>query len=111
MANEIQLVKSAVKRADLEKVVDTSFNYFAPAIEPVDNDTPEELFRIYRKLYLELPATGNNSHQTLVEESSKIYTPQGMSTTDFEPLLAEITDLRRRLLSANEQILELTNAK
>lgn len=111
MANEVQLKKSAVKRADLENVVDTSFNYFAKPVETTDPDTVTELFRLYNKLYLEIPATGPESHQVLVEESSKIYTPEGMSTADIEPLLAEITDLRTKLLSANEQIQELINAK
>lgn len=111
MANEIQLKKSAIKKADLANVVNTSFNYFAKPVVTADPDTIQELFRLYRKLYLEIPATGPESHQILVEQSSKIYTPEGMSTADIEPLLAEITDLRKKLLSANEQIQELINAK
>ena len=111
MANEIQLKKSAIKKADLANVVNTSFNYFAKPVVTADLDTIQELFRLYRKLYLEIPATGPESHQILVEQSSKIYTPEGMSTADIEPLLAEITDLRKKLLSANEQIQELINAK
>lgn len=111
MANEVHLKQTSVKRSDVENLTDTSFKYFAKPIEESDPDTVEELFRIYRKLYLELPVTGENSHQVLVEESSKIYLQEGISTADIQPLLNEVADLRKRLLEANEQIQNLVNAK
>lgn len=111
MVNEVQLKRSIVKRADLLDVVDTSFNYFASTEETVDTDTVPELFRLYRKLYLEIPATGAESHQSLVEQSSKIYNSNISTSADIAPLQAEIADLRKRLLQANEQIAELMNLK
>ena len=76
-----------------------------------DPDTVEELFRLYSKLYLEVPSTGEYSHEYLVKESSKIYQPEGITNVDIDPLLAEVADLRQRLLEANEQIQELISNK
>jgi len=111
MANEIKLTKTSVKKSDLDKVANPAFVYFAKPVEQADPDTIAEMFRLYRKLFLEIPATGENSHETLVTESSKIYLPQGMSQADIEPLLNEVADLRKRLLEANEQIQTLVRAK
>lgn len=107
MANEIQLKQTAVTREELNNAIDTSFNYFAKPVPEVDNDTVDELFRLYSKLYLEIPTTGDHSHEYLIKESSKLYTPEGASNVDIDPLLAEVADLRQRLLEANEQIQEL----
>jgi hypothetical protein len=107
MANEIQLKQTVVNREELNNAIDTSFNYFAKPVPEVDTDTVDELFRLYSKLYLEIPATGENSHEYLIKESSKVYQPEGITNVDIDPLLAEVADLRQRLLEANEQIQEL----
>lgn len=106
MAEKIELRNSTVNLNEFQQVVDTSFKYFTKPVEQQDPDTVEELFRLYRKLFFSIPATGTNSHETLVLESLKVYTLDLTSQT--APLQAEITDLRRRLLEANEQIQELT---
>lgn len=111
MANEIQLKKTVIRKDNLENVVDTSFNYFAKPVVQEDPDTVEELFRLYSKLYLEIPSTGEYSHEYLIKESSKIYQPEGITNVDIDPLLAEVADLRQRLLEANEQIQELISNK
>lgn len=107
MANEVQLKQTALNKKSLSNVVDTTFKYFSEPEVQEDPDTIEELFRLYSKLYLEIPATGENSHQYLIEESSKVYIPEGMSNVNIDPLLAEVSDLRERLLQANEQIQDL----
>lgn len=106
MAEKIQLRNSTVDQNAFEQVVDTSFKYFTKPVEQQDPDSVEELFRLYRKLYFNIPATGTNSHETLVVESLKVYTLD--LTAETAPLQAEIADLRQRLLDANEQIQELT---
>ena len=107
MAEKVDLINSTVRLAEFNRRVDNSFKYFAEQEQPVDRDTVGELFRLYNKLYSTIPATGNNSHQTLVERSSQIY------TTPEDPVVAllqnEIADLRRQLLDANETITELSN--
>jgi len=107
MAEKIELVNSTVRLTEFNREIDNSFKYFVEQEQPVDKDTIGELFRLYSKLYAEIPATGTNSHQILVEESSKIY------KAPEDPIIAllqnEIADLRRQLLDANETITELSN--
>lgn len=106
MAERIQLRNNTVDLGEFEQVVDTSFKYFTKPVIQQDPDTVEELFRLYRKLYFNITPTGINSHETLVLESLKVYTLDLSAQT--APLQAEITDLRQRLLQANEQVQELT---
>jgi hypothetical protein len=107
MGSKVDLKNSTVRLDEFNRRIDNSFKYFAEQETPVDTDTVTELFRLYDKLYLEIPATGDNSHQTLVERSSEIY------ITDEDPTIQllrnEITDLRRQLLEANESIVDLSN--
>ena len=106
MAEKIELVNNTVNLTEFNQVVDTSFKYFTKPVEQQDPDTVEELFRLYRKLFFNIPPTGTNSHETLVLESLKVYTLD--LTAETAPLQAEIADLRQRLLEANEQIQELS---
>lgn len=106
MAN-IQIKKTVYKKDDFEKAVDTEFSTFVDPIVVVDNDTVEELFRLYNKLFYEIPVEGDtNSHKYIINESSKLIT----STEDLEsiqPLLDEIAQLREQLLATNQQLIEV----
>lgn len=107
MDKNVKLKRTVQKREDLNKVVKSQFvTFLQPEVE-VDTDTVEELFRLYDKLYLEIPLEGPKSHSYLIEESSKLVTID--QEQDITPLLQEITDLRERLLQANERISELEN--
>lgn len=107
MAEEIKLKNNTVQLNELNRVVDTSFKYFTkPDPQQADPDTVAELFRLYRKLFFTIPPTGENSHETLVIESLKVYDLDLSAET--APLQAEIADLRQRLLESNEQVQELT---
>lgn len=106
MAERVELKQKTVNAIEFGKVVDTSFNYFTQPEPTADTDTIEELFRLYDKLYVQIPTTGPNSHQYLVEQSTKIYPVE--SSIDIEPLQNEIADLRARLLEANTQIQDLS---
>ena len=107
MGSKLDLKNSTVRLDEFNRRIDNSFKYFAEQETPVDTDTVRELFRLYDKLYLEIPATGDNSHQTLVERSSEIYIADEDPTIQL--LRNEITDLRRQLLEANESIVDLSN--
>lgn len=107
MAEKVDLINTTVRLSEFNRNIDTSFKYFVEQQEVADKDTVSELFRLYSKLYNEIPATGTNSHQVLVEQSSKIYiTPEDPT---IELLQNEIADLRRQLLEANETVVELSN--
>lgn len=107
MDKNVKLKRTVQKREDLDKVVKSQFTTFLQPEVEVDTDTVEELFRLYDKLYLEIPLEGPKSHSYLIEESSKLVTID--QEQDITPLLQEITDLRERLLQANERISELEN--
>lgn len=106
MAEKYRLTKKISNREELKKVVDSNFNTFAQPTVEEDTDTVEELFRLYDKLYLDIPLEGPQSHTYLIEESSKLVEVV-QDTQDIQPLLDEISDLRQRLLDSEETILDL----
>lgn len=107
MVERIELTKQGVNSREYGQVVDTSFKYFTTPTVQAPTETVEELFRLYDKLYLEIPVYGSTlSHEYLVRQSSKIYEVD--NSAELAPLTAEIADLRQRLLQANEEIQELS---
>lgn len=107
MANDIQLQKTVFGKVDFSKVVDTSFKTFTQPVPEEDTDTPEELFRLYDKLYYSIDLEGDeNSHRYLVNKSSELLNFDAV-TEDIQPLLDEIAQLREENLSLTQQILTL----
>ena len=107
MANDIQLQKTVFGKVDFSKVVDTSFKTFTQPIPEEDPDTPEELFRLYDKLFYSIDPEGDeNSHAYLVNKSSQFLNFEA-NTEDIQPLLDEIAQLREENLNLTEQILNL----
>ena len=106
MAEKVKLQKTVKEQENLSKVVSKEFTTFVQPEILVDEDTVTELFRLYDKLYLDIPLEGPQSHSYLIEESTKLVGAIQEDTT-VQPLLDEITELRRRLLIANERINEL----
>lgn len=109
MANKVYLNKTVREKETFNKVVDKNFSTFIIEDTTVeDNDTVTELFRLYDKLYLEIPLEGPQSHEYLVEESSKLVSVND-TADEIQPLVDEINELRERLLDANTRIIELEN--
>lgn len=106
MAN-IRVKKTVLNKTEFEKAVDTSFKTFVDPAKEKSTDTVEEFFRLYEKLYYEIPIEGtNNSHQFLLQESSKLV-DFDKDISDIQPLLDEISQLREQLLQVNTQMIEL----
>ncbi len=107
MANDIPVVKTVFSTVDFTKVVDTTFNTFTQPVPEEDPDTPEELFRLYEKLYYVIDVTGEtDSHEYLVKKSSELLNFD-VVTEDIQPLLDEIALLRQENLGLSQQILDL----
>ena len=106
MDKKIRLSKTVKEQSDVKKVVSNTFTTFIQPEDIKNNDTVSELFRLYDKLYLELPLEGPRSHTYLIEESSKLVSVQ-QDNEAIQPLLDEISNLRERLINANEQIFQL----
>jgi len=107
MANNIEIKKTVFSTTEFNRVVNTAFETFTQPVPEEDTDTPEELFRLYEKLYYVIDVEGEeNSHQYLVKKSSELLTFDKV-TEDIQPLLDEISQLREQLLLANQQIIDL----
>jgi len=106
MAEEVKLELTVLERDNFEKVVDTSFKTFTEPVATVDNDTVQELFRLFNKLFYSIPIYGPvGTLEELVTKSKELYQEADGQAPEIQPLLDEITDLRQRLLEANQQIL------
>ena len=110
MANkQIRIEKNVYNNQRYAKVIDREFNQFTEPDPTDDPDTVQELFRLYEKLFYTIPIEGEiNSHQYILQRSSEL-TDFEKNTDDIQPLLDEIADLRRDLLSANQTVIELQN--
>jgi hypothetical protein len=107
MDNSIQIVKTVINTDKFTKVVDTSFKTFTQPVPEEDPDTPEELFRLYEKLYFSIDITGEtNSHEYLIKKSSELVNYDAV-TEDIQPLLDEIAQLREQNLALNQQLIDL----
>lgn len=107
MGNDINIQKTVFSTVEFNKVVDSTFKTFVQPIPEEDTDTPEELFRLYEKLYYVIDVTGDtDSHEYLIKKSSELVTFDRV-TEDIQPLLDEIAQLRQENLGLNQQILTL----
>ena len=107
MANDINIQKTVFSTTDFNKIIDSTFKTFTQPVPEEDTDTPEELFRLYEKLYYVIDVTGEtDSHEYLVKKSSELLTFDRV-TEDIQPLLDEIAQLRTENLTLNQQILTL----
>lgn len=107
MANDITIQKTVFSTVEFNKVVNSTFSTFTQPVPEEDLDTPEELFRLYEKLYYVIDVTGDtNSHEYLVKKSSELLTFDTV-TEEIQPLLDEIAQLRQDNLALNQQILTL----
>jgi len=107
MAN-IRLSKTVYKKDEIDKAIDNRFTSFVEKVEE-DNDTVAEFFRLYEKLFLEIPPTGQtDSHEFLIRESSKLVKLES-EDLEVQPLLDEIADLRERILQQNINNLDSQN--
>jgi hypothetical protein len=104
--NKIRIEKDSYRLKQFDRVIDREFKTFTEPQPEVDNDTVEELFRLYDKLFYSIPIEGeSNSHQFIIKKSSELATYEKY-TEDIQPLLDEIANLRQQLLETNETLLE-----
>lgn len=107
MANDIKIKKTVFSTPEFLKVVDTSFKTFTQPTAEEDTDTPEELFRLYDKLYYVIDVQGEtDSHEYLIRRSSELASFD-KTTEEIQPLLDEISQLRQQNLALNQQLLDL----
>lgn len=99
MSQRIDLNRKVYNKSDYQKTIDTSFNELLPpvVIEEEDTITVEQFFNYYNQLFFDIPKTGINSHNTLIQESTE-YVGDEQTNDELEALYQEINELRAQLL-------------
>ena len=104
--SEVTLVKTNYGRTSYTQTINTEFTQLVPPSPvTVENDIPtvDDFFNYYNALFFQIPKTGDNSHTTLIESSTKYigYNPQSQ---ELQALQQEITFLRKQLLTQRQQL-------
>ena len=109
---EVQFNKEVYGKVTYLKIVNTEFSELV-TVEDAPLAIPEpmtvaEFFEEYDRLFFQIPRTGANaSHTALVDRSSSYIGVAGQSS-EIEALLNEISDLRLQLLTAQQEIVNLS---
>ena len=109
---EVQLSKEVYGKITYPKIVNTEFSELVVVEEtPLaipDQITVAEFFAEYDRLFFQIPRNGDNgSHEELVKRSSSYIGVTGQSD-EIQALLDEINDLRIQLLTAQQEIVNLS---
>lgn len=111
---KVNLTRTVYSKDDYQKTIDTSFNELLP-VSPVEEEdiiTVEQFFNYYSQLFFDIPKTGVNSHNTLIQESTE-YVGDEQTNAEVEALVQEVNSLRAQLLETQTELTELqqTNAE
>ena len=113
MANqELKLNKAVFGKVSYPQIVDTEFRQLVKPEEILQIEEPittAEFFAEYDRLFFEIPQQGAGSHDELVKRSSAYIGVTGQSE-QIQALLNEINELRAQLLSAQQEIVNLSTS-
>lgn len=108
---EVKLNRKVYGKVSYPKVVDTEFSQLvqpSPTIVVEDPLTVAEFFEEYNRLFFDIPQNGpTGTHEELVKRSSSYLGVTGQSD-EIQALLDEINSLRSQLLSAQQEIINLS---
>ena len=111
---EVQFNKEVYGKVTYPKIVNTEFSELVsvedtPLAVP-DLMTVAEFFEEYDRLFFQIPRNGiNGSHEELINRSSSYVGVTGQSA-EIQALLDEINDLRIQLLTAQQEIVNLSTS-
>ena len=109
---EVKLNKQVFGKVSYPKVIDTEFRQLVKPEEILQVEEPittAEFFSEYDRLFFEIPQKGAGSHDELVKRSSAYIGVTGQSE-QRQALLDEINELRAQLLSAQQEIVNLSTS-
>jgi len=112
MNTRVELNKILFDKVKYSKTIDTSFKELLPP-QTIEEETPltiEEFFEAYNNLFFEIPKTGLNSHNTLIQRSTE-YVGDEQTNEELDALYAEITNLREQLLETQKELNDLRVAQ
>lgn len=101
--------RTVLNKDTYPKVIDITFRELIP---PIDNTsqfrTVDYFFELYEDIFYEIPPLGDSlSHEYIIKKSTDFVGIETRSS-EIDALIAEINDLRRQLLEANQQIIEIS---
>lgn len=107
MIQRVNLNKTVFNKSDYQKTIDTSFNELLPPVVEAEEDTitVEQFFTYYDQLFFDIPKTGVNSHNTLIQQSTE-YVGDEQTNTEIEALVQEIDSLRAQLLDTQTELIK-----
>lgn len=107
---QIDLNKSVFDKQQYQKTIDTDFSELGITniVEDIQStQTVEDFFQLYTQLFYEIPERGDsNSHEFLIQTSGEYINFQE-NNEEIQALREEITQLRRDLLNAQIENVEL----
>lgn len=113
MSNDIiKLSSETFSKAQFNKVVNTEFSELITIgnddVETVSTNSQdvEDFFLLYNELFYNIPKEGENSHKSLIEQSSE-YIDYNNETENYQTLLLEIERLNNELLQKEQEIINL----
>jgi len=109
MTQSSPIQRSVFNKTTYPKVIDITFKELIPVNQDIEQfQTIEYFFQLYDDLFYEIQPTGEvNSHEYMVKRSGD-YVGLESRSSDVDALIQEINDLRRQLLEANQNIIELS---
>ena len=96
---KIQLIQPMYKRTDIKSVINTRFTEFYQSSANSAMSIPK-FFQHYQQLFYDIPKDGENSHTTLIAQSS------GYLTNYVDPSEEEIRELTTRIVELEQEIAE-----
>ena len=111
MEQKVNLNKDVFAKQQYEQVIDTSFSQLTPPLSSIPEETlptVEDFFQDYDSLFFQIPQTGENSHETLIVNSTDYIGYQPLND-EIQALTEEITSLRTQLLESRQQLADLAN--
>ena len=112
-STRIDLNRVVFNKLKYEKTIDTSFTELLPP-SPEADETPiltvEQFFQAYNTLFFEIPKTGINSHNELIQTSTE-YIGDEQSNAELDALFQEINNLRAELLTSQEELINFQTAQ
>jgi hypothetical protein len=112
-STRIDLNRVVFNKLKYEKTIDTSFTELLPPAPEADETpilTVEQFFQAYNTLFFEIPKTGINSHNELIQTSTE-YIGDDQSNAELDALFQEINNLRAELLTSQEELINFQTSQ
>jgi hypothetical protein len=105
------IIKTVFGKNTYPKVIDTEFReLITQQIDTSEFRTVDYFFELYEDLFYEIPQFGEFSSHEYIAQRSTDYIGTETRSSDVDALIEEINDLRRQLVDANQQIIELSSS-